>query len=176
MIKPSVVSFLLLVTLGGCEDIDTETDNKATAPETTKNMAPVKPVPENLRRGLPREPLAEILTVADPTPPEEWLASVNRLSYGAEDESRAPYYRRLLNRIQPHVHEDRRMIANRSVQTSRTLRDNGIETSTDQILESFAEQLDDATDHYVYGELCAHYGNLRMQGIPHQQAVEILFQ
>ena len=147
------------------------------AEATTNNdgFAPVKPVPKELLQGMSEgEPQVGFLTVADPTPPETWLNEI-QITMNGQDPYTPGYYKKLLNNIYPHVHESRRMIANRSVQTSRSLNEKGVEMSTETLLETFSSQLQQSRQKIVYGELCAQYTTLRLQGSSHDNAVNTLF-
>ena len=172
-----VVSFLFisLVIIGitGCEDDAQQTSQFE---EQQPNYAIVKPVPQNLQQGMPETKPVEMLSVADPTPPEQWLLSLYQLNPDIEPARDKGYYRNLLTIIQKSVHEQPRVIANRTVQITRQLQEMGIEANEDQILEDFAEHFQTVSGRYVYGELCANYSNLRQQKLTHKQAMQKLFE
>lgn len=139
------------------------------------SYAVIKPVPQNLQDGMPADKSVEMLSVADPTPPEQWL-----FSRYVEETDNAPnrdkaYYKRLLTAIEAHVHEQPRVIANRTVQTTRQLLEMGIDAEEGQIMEDFSANLQNVSGRYVYGELCANYSNLRQQQLTHEQAIKALF-
>ncbi|HAO25358.1 MAG TPA: hypothetical protein DCQ49_09765 [Methylophaga sp.] len=117
-----------------------------------------------------------MLSVADPTPPEQWLLTLYQAKPGADKTRDTNYYQRLLSSIKPHVHEQPRVIANRTVQTTRQLQEMGIAADEDQMLEDFAAQLQTVNGRFVYGELCANYSNLRQQKLSHQEAILELFE
>lgn len=170
------VSFLFIavaiIGITGCDD-DQQTSQFE---EQQPNYAIVKPVPQNFQQGMPEAKPVEMLSVADATLPEQWLLSLYQLHPDRDPDRDKGYYQNLLTSIQKNVHEQPRVIANRTVQTTRQLQEMGIEANEDQILEDFAEQFQTMSGRYVYGELCANYSNLRQQKLTHQQAMQKLFE
>ncbi|THK40841.1 hypothetical protein E8Q33_11130 [Methylophaga sp. SB9B] len=165
---------ITIVVLTGCED-DTP-QQSLEFEEQQPSYAIVKPVPQNLQGGMPTAKPAEMLSVADPTPPEQWLLTLYLGKPDADETRDIGYYQKLLSSIKSHVHEQPRVIANRTVQTTRQLQEMGIEADEDQLLQDFADQLKTTTGRYVYGELCANYSNLRQQQLSHQQAMQDLLE
>jgi hypothetical protein len=163
-----------LAVLAGCED--DKSQQALEFEDQQPSYAIVKPVPQNLQSGMPTAKPAEMLSVADPTPPEQWLLTLYLAKPDADEARDIGYYQKLLSSIKSHVHEQPRVIANRTVQTTRQLQEMGIEADEDQLLQDFAEQLKKTTGRYVYGELCANYSNLRQQKLSHQQAMQDLLE
>jgi hypothetical protein len=135
----------------------------------------VAPVPADLQSGMPAERPKEMLSVADPTPPELWLLSLYQQRPDHDPERDALYYQDLLEKVLVHVHEDKRVVTNRLVQVTRQLADKGIEADQEMLLTDFAAYLPEVDGTYVFGELTANYSNLRQQDIAHDQAMEQLF-
>ncbi|WP_439502995.1 hypothetical protein [Methylophaga sp.] len=172
------VGFFLIISVAiigvtGCNDDAQQTSQ---VEEQQPSYAIVKPVPQNLQQEMPEAKPVEMLSVADPTPPEQWLLSLYQAKPDADNTRDSNYYQKLLFSIKPYVHEQPRVIANRTVQTTRQLQEMGIEANEDQILEDFADQFQTVNGRYVYGELCANYSNLRQQNLTHQQAMQKLFE
>lgn len=136
----------------------------------------VKPVPSYLQKGMPALKEKEMLTVADPMTPGEWLLSRYQKNEGHDPARDMKYYNIQLNHIISHVHEDRRVVANRIVQVTNQLNEKGFASDQDSILSGFADAFQSHTnDHYVFGEIIANYSNLRQQGMNHQDAIAKLF-
>jgi len=171
----SILSVSLSVAaITGCEDDELQQSQQFD--ERQPSYAIIKPVPQNLQDGMPMAKPVEMLSVADPTPPEQWLLTIYQSRPDADKARDTGYYQRLLSSIKPHVHEQPRVIANRTVQTTRQLQEMGIEADEDKILEDFSAQLQSVTGRYVYGELCANYSNLRQQQLSHHEATQNLFE
>lgn len=164
---------LSFMTLAGCEDNEVQQSQEF---DEQPSYAVIKPVPHNLQQGMPEAKPVEMLSVADPTPPEQWLLTLYQAKPDADKARDTHYYQQLLSSIKPHVHEQPRVIANRTVQTTRQLLEMGIEADEDQMLEDFATQLQTISGRIVYGELCANYSNLRQQQLTHQEAIQDLFE
>lgn len=141
-----------------------------------QDYIPVAPVPENLQGGMPAAKPKEMLSVGDPTPPEVWLLSLYQKKPGHDPSRDTAYYQQLLEQLQLHVHEDKRVIANRLVQVTRQLTEKGIEADQDRLLVDFANYLPTVEGTYVFGELMANYSNLRQQQIGHERAMQRLFE
>jgi len=163
-----------LAVLASCED--DKSRQALEFEEQQPSYAIVNPVPQSLQGGMPAAKPAEMLSVADPTPPEQWLLTLYLVKPDADETRDIGYYQKLLSSIKSHVHEQPRVIANRTVQTTRQLQEMGIEADEDQLLQDFAGQLKTTTGRYVYGELCANYSNLRQQQLSHQHAMQELFE
>lgn len=136
----------------------------------------VTPVPDHLRAGMPEEKPKEMLSVADPTPPEVWLISLYRQKPNHDPERDVMYYQKLLDEVLAHVHEDKRVVSNRLVQVTRQLQDKGIDADQDRLLIDFSHYLPSVNGKYVFGELTANYSNLRQQDMNHDQAMKQLFE
>lgn len=176
MVQRSVAFLFIsvaIIAITGCDDDGLQTSQFE---EQQPSYAIVKPVPQNLQQGMPEAKPVEMLSVADPTPPEQWLLSLYQVKPDSDKTRDSNYYQKLLSSIKPYVHEQSRVIANRTVQTTRQLQEMGIEANEDQILEDFADQFQTVSGRYVYGELCANYSNLRQQKLTHQQAMQKLFE
>lgn len=164
---------LALFSLSGCSDDEAFTSEGFQADDS---YIAVAPVPEKLQSGMPAEKEKEMLSVADPTPPEVWLLSLYQKRPSHDPERDVFYYQKLLDQILLHVHEDKRVVTNRLVQVTRQLEDKQIEADQEQLLIDFAEYLSAVEDQYVFGELTANYSNLRQQNISHDVAMQKLFE
>lgn len=136
----------------------------------------VAPVPEKLQAGMPTEKPKEMLSVADPTPPEVWLLSLYQKKPGHDPARDLVYYQQKLDKLLLHVHEDKRVVTNRLVQVTRQLADKGIEADQDRLFVDFVNYLPTVEGTYVFGELTANYSNLRQQQIAHDEAMQRLFE
>lgn len=114
----------------------------------------------------------EFLTVTDRTSPADWLAAVETDSE-PPPASQVRRFEAILRRVDPKFHEDTRMIGNRTVQLHRMLTEEGIMAGLLDILRGL-ERIGGDTQFSNYGELCAHYFNLRASGRSHQQTVMVL--
>lgn len=161
------------IALASCNDDEFSEDNFS---HEDGNFTAVAPVPSNLQAGMPEEKPKEMLSVADPTPPEVWLLSLYQQKPEHDSDRDEFYYRALLTEILPHVHEDKRVVTNRLVQVTRQLADKGIKADQDKLLVDFAHYLPGVNGKYVFGELMANYSNLRQQNIDHEQAMKVLFE
>lgn len=164
---------LFIAFIAGCEEDEMPQSQEF---DEQSSYAIIKPIPQKLQQGMPAAKPVEMLSVADPTPPEQWLLKLYQAKSNADTARGAEYYQRLLSDIKPHVHEQPRVIANRTVQTTRQLQEMQIEVDEDQLLESFADYFKQVSGQYVYGELCANYSTLRQQQLSHEQAMQELFQ
>ncbi|PNG25282.1 hypothetical protein [Methylocella silvestris] len=100
-----------------------------------------------------------------------WLASRRNFQPAAKDSAMAAVYDLFLRQASKLFVEDQRMIANRTVQTSTTLSEHGIEENYDAILDKFTELAEFSGRKLLYGELCQHYVNLRMEGKDSNEAL-----
>lgn len=135
----------------------------------------IKAVPEFLQQGMPEDKAPQMLTVSDPRRPSAWLLA--RYQQENQDQTRTEqYYLSRLEKVAAHVHEEHRVIANRVVQTSQLLAEHDLATSSDEILQGFSESVSQLPGRVVFGDLCAYYANLRLQGLRHTQAMQQLFE
>ncbi|HIC47626.1 MAG TPA: hypothetical protein EYM37_03795 [Methylophaga aminisulfidivorans] len=170
---PFVIVFMSVLTLAACNDDEFSQDDFS---QDDGDFTAVVPVPANLQSGMPEEKPKEMLSVADPTRPEVWLLSLYQQKPEHDPDRDVFYYQSLLDKILPHVHEDKRVVSNRLVQVTRQLADKGIEADQDELLVDFAHYLPAVNGKYVFGELIANYSNLRQQNIDHEQAMKTLFE
>ena len=159
--------------LAGCGD---DEFSEAGFKQDSGEYTAVAPVPADLQSGMPAEKPKEMLSVADPTPPEVWLLSLYQKRPDHNPERDVFYYQALLDKVLAHVHEDKRVVSNRLVQVTRQLADKGIEADQERLLTDFAALLPEVDETYVFGELTANYSNLRQQNIGHEQAMQQLFE
>lgn len=111
----------------------------------------------------------EFLLVTNRTPPARWLAAIEQ---GNEQPSASQLrvFEDALERLDGKFYEDDRMIGNRTVQLHRMLKEEGMDTSLLNILRGFAS-ISKEVRLKNYGELCAHYFNLRAGGRDHPDTV-----
>ncbi|AFJ03250.1 hypothetical protein Q7C_2114 [Methylophaga frappieri] len=139
-----------------------------------EDYAAVKPIPQYLQQGMPDYVPPEMLSVGDLTAPEDWLLSLY-LEQNPDANRQASFYTSRFEKITPYVHDTPRVIANRTVQISNQLNEQGIEADVDELLTDFANHIDSTSHQYVYGDLCAQYVTLRRQNLSHADAIVHLF-
>lgn len=136
----------------------------------------IKPVPKYLQNGMPELKDKETLSIADDMTPAEWLLVRYQDSPQHDATRTKQYYENLLTRIQGHVHENKRVIANRVVQITNKLNENALPTDQEMLLTSFAQHLEQAQKDYVFGEIVDNYSNIRTMGLSHDAAMKRLFE
>lgn len=151
----------LLLALLACPGCEQETEWEDTGDHQSATYA------ERARSSSLRA--EELLGVMNRAPPARWLAAIEQ---GNErpSASQVRVFGYALERLDGKFYEDDRMIGNRTVQLHRMLKEEGIDTSLLNILRGFASISKDARLKN-YGELCAHYFNLRAGGRNHQGTV-----
>lgn len=118
----------------------------------------------------------ETLSIADNITPAEWLLAKYQQTSDHDPARTKAYYKALLRRIQSHVHENDRVIANRVVQMTNMLNENAMHTNQEMLLTSFANYLESAQKEYVFGEIIDNYNNIRTMGLSHEDAMKKLFE
>jgi len=145
--------------------------------KNSPDYAIVRPIPIELEQGMPDVKQKEMLTVADVTHPAQWLLTNYQQQSSHDPQRDVFYYSKLLTRITQNVHEDQRVVANRTVQIANKLNEQGIAISQEQLLNGFADYLErEADKRYVFGEIIGNYSNLRRQGHSHETSMKLLFQ
>lgn len=128
-------------------------------------------VPERPHQGSPSQSNAtEFLPVTDRTPPAKWLAALEQSGKHQPDPARIRAFDEILKRLDERFYEDARMIGNRTVQLQHMLREEDIQVEFMDILNGL-ERISSIAVLKNYGELCAHYFNIRVNGQSHADTV-----
>lgn len=162
---------LAVLCITGCE----QQSNESEWHTTQDGQTAIAPVPDFLQHGMPEDRSAQMLAVTDSRQPAFWLVSLNEKEAINLDKTEQ-YYRHLLENIATYVHEDHRVIANRVVQSSKVLEEQGIDAHWSEILQGFSDAATDVSGPYVFGDLCSNYTNLRQQHHSHADAMHLLFE
>ena len=112
------------------------------------------------------------LTHSDGTDPGRWLAGREAGHPLALDAPQVQAMRGSLVRAAEGFVEDRRMIANRTVQLGQMLGEVGKGEAYRTLLDGFAQIAAARGRHKsLYGEMCQHYFNIRTRGLGHEAAL-----
>ncbi|MCJ2023174.1 MxaH protein [Methylobacterium sp. J-067] len=109
------------------------------------------------------------LTHSDGTDPGRWLAGREAGHPLALNAPQVQAMRGSLARAAEGFVEDRRMIANRTVQLGQMLGEVGKDEAYGTLLDGFAQIAAPRGRHKsLYGEMCQHYFNIRTRGLGHE--------
>lgn len=109
---------------------------------------------------------------ADGTDPGRWLAGREAGHPVAFDAPQAQALRASLARTAEGFVEDRRMIANRTVQLGQMLGEVGQGEEYRTLLDGLGQVAAARGRHKsLYGEMCQHYFNIRNRGLGHEAAL-----
>jgi hypothetical protein len=153
---------LSLALLGGCDNSTPETT--ATTRETIDIR---KPVDDDTLRAM------SFLNITDGDLAARWLVLRER----QDDGSRVPSseeigeYARRIEQLAKLLVEDRRMIANRTVQTRDLLAERNVQETLPRLLDGM-ERVAQLHIPGNYGAYCDWYINLRTAGLTHEQAFD----
>ncbi len=112
------------------------------------------------------------LTHSDGTDPGRWLAGREAGRPLALDAPQVQAMRASLARAAEGFVEDRRMIANRTVQLGQMLGEVGKGEAYGTILDGLGRVAAARGRHKsLYGEMCQHYFNIRARGVEHAAAL-----
>ena len=123
--------------------------------------------------GAAEQPVVARTTEADVPPwlaqteamdPARWIASREAGRLVPEADPRAVALRAGLDRAGSAFIEDRRMIANRTVQLGQMLAEAGMPEGYASLLDGFVGVAGASHRRQLYGEMCQHYFNTRRQG------------
>lgn len=121
--------------------------------------------------------LAAWLSPKDGTDPARWLAGREAGHPLANDAPPVQAMRTSLARAAESFIEDRRMIANRTVQLGEMLAEGGKAEGYRDLLDGLGRIAAARGRHKsLYGEMCQHYLNIRNQGLGHEAALAELFE
>ena len=116
--------------------------------------------------------LAAWLSHKDGTDPARWLAGREAGHPLANDAAPVQAIRASLARAAEGFIEDRRMIANRTVQLGEMLAETGKSESYRDLLDGLGRIAAARGRHKsLYGEMCQHYVNFRNRGLGHEAAL-----
>lgn len=165
MYKRLLCQIVLSLSLIACND----------KPQDTDNFAAIVKTPSAWQHGKEALKDKEMLFTADTMTPAEWLLARYQATPKYDKARTKQYYNKLLASIQLHVHENKRVIANRIVQMTNKLNENGMKMNQEVLLNSFANRLAHSERMYVFGEILDNYSNIRSLGMTHQEAMTKLF-
>ncbi len=121
--------------------------------------------------------LAAWLSPKDGTDPARWLAGREAGHPLANDAPPVQAMRTSLARAAESFIEDRRMIANRTVQLGEMLAEGGKAEGYRDLLDGLGRIAAARGRHKsLYGEMCQHYLNIRNRGLGHEAALAELFE
>ena len=116
--------------------------------------------------------LAPWLSHKDGTDPARWLAGREAGHPLGNDAPAVQAMRTSLARAAEGFIEDRRMIANRTVQLGQMLAETGKSESYRDLLDGLGRIAAARGRHKsLYGEMCQHYANIRNRGPGHEAAL-----
>ncbi|SDM78831.1 hypothetical protein SAMN05216360_103371 [Methylobacterium phyllostachyos] len=116
--------------------------------------------------------LAPWLSPKDGTDPARWLAGREAGHPLANDAPPVQAMRTSLARAAEGFIEDRRMIANRTVQLGQMLAESGKAEGYRDLLDGLGRIAAARGRHKsLYGEMCQHYVNIRNRGLGHEAAL-----
>jgi hypothetical protein len=116
--------------------------------------------------------LAAWLTPTDGTDPARWLAGREAGHPLANDAPPVQSMRTSLARAAESFVEDRRMIANRTVQLGQMLSEIRVGEDYRNLLDGLGQVAAARGRHKsLYGEMCQHYFNIRNRGLGHAAAL-----
>ena len=112
------------------------------------------------------------LSPTDGTEPARWLAGRESGHPLPRDAPEVRDMRESLDRARSAFVEDKRMIANRTVQLGQMLSEIGKTESYRALIDGLGEVASVRGRHKsLYGEMCQHYYNTRAQGVDHAAAL-----
>lgn len=118
-------------------------------------------------------PAREWLDVGDDTPPEVFLATRSALAGAPASAEAVAEIATLLSEADAVFDENRRMLANRTLQLERMLGEISVVESPQALLGGFI-QVGRAIRRIGYSDLCQHYFNLRAAGVSREDTLAAL--
>ncbi len=137
--------------------------------------ASYKPYFENEAKDLGKagnELESDFITFADEINEVDWLI-LKTTGYEPDEYAEREDISRLLELLDTVYSEDKRMIANRTVQTAKMLEENQLHFDLKAFLEGFAE-IPSEGSMTVFGSYCQHYFNLRSNDLSHAQVINYM--
>lgn len=121
----------------------------------------------------PRGPAREWLDVGDDTPPEVFLAARSAPAGTMASPEAVAQIAALLSEADAVFDENRRMLANRTLQLERMLGEISVAESPQALLQGFIG-VGRVVRRIGYSDLCQHYFNLRAAGASREDALAAL--
>lgn len=176
-VRPVVACLLMAsgaLALGSCSEEEERRPVASTAPSTEASGQPsarqtAEPAPPAHRDG----PSRAWLDLGDATAPEVFLATQSVPPGRSASPEMVAELSALLGTADAMFDENRRMVANRTLQLERMLGDISIQESPQALLQGFIA-VGRRARRVGYGELCHHYFNLRASGASRQEALAAL--
>ncbi len=111
------------------------------------------------------------LSHTDAMEPARWLAAREPGQPASGVAARSEHLRHSLARARTAFIEDPRMVANRTVQLGQMLAESGRPESYADLLDGLEAVADRTRRKQLYGEMCQHYYNTRLQGADRTEAL-----
>lgn len=111
------------------------------------------------------------LSHTDSMEPARWLAAREPGQAATGIAARSDHLRHSLGRAKTAFIEDPRMVANRTVQLGQMLAESGRPESYADLLDGLEAVAAQTRRKQLYGELCQHYYNSRLQGSDRAEAL-----
>ncbi|MFG1209195.1 hypothetical protein V5F79_14180 [Xanthobacter flavus] len=165
----AAVGALALASCGEEEERRPVASNAASAPEA----APPPGVGSAKGVAARGGPAREWLDVGDDTPPEVFLATRSAPAGAPASAEAVAEIATLLSEADAVFDENRRMLANRTLQLERMLGETSVVESPQALLGGFI-QVGRAIRRIGYSDLCQHYFNLRAAGASREDALAAL--
>lgn len=154
-----------VLALASCGEEEERRPSASSAPASGPSAlqpAPARPAPAR-----------DWLEVGDHTPPEVFLATLSSRSGTSPSPEALAELATLLGTADSLFEENRRMVANRTLQLERMLAGLSLVEPPQALLEGFIA-VGRSARRVGYGELCQHYFNLRAAGASRQEALAAL--
>ncbi|CAO4182127.1 MxaH protein [Methylorubrum aminovorans] len=160
-----IAGLAALLLLSACDrGAETSTETASTAPDRGDDGAIVASTAE--------DHLPDWLSPTDGTDPARWLAGREAGHPLPADAAAVRDLRESLDRARSAFVEDKRMIANRTVQLGQMLSEIGKTESYRGLIDGLGAIAALRGRHKsLYGEMCQHYYNTRAQGADHATAL-----
>lgn len=118
----------------------------------------------------------DFLSIFDSVPPEHWLAVREAGRALPVDAPQVIRFGAMLDGLVDKYDEDRRMLANRTVQLQQMLAEKDQHEPLSVLLAAMDKLYDGRAGKRMYGELCQHYFNIRGPGRSHDETLAMLAQ
>ncbi|UDQ87975.1 hypothetical protein LJE71_17015 [Xanthobacter autotrophicus] len=166
----AAVGALALASCGEEEERRPVASSPASAPEAAPPLGAGSAAKGVVARGGPAR---EWLDVGDDTPPEVFLATRSAPAGAPASAEAVAEIATLLSEADAVFDENRRMLANRTLQLERMLGEISVVESPQALLGGFI-QVGRAIRRIGYSDLCQHYFNLRAAGASRDDALATL--
>lgn len=168
-------SALALASCGEEEDRRPVASSGASAPEASPPPGAGSTARESAAKGSAARggPAREWLDVGDDTPPEVFLATRSAPAGASASAEAVAEIAALLSEADAVFDENRRMLANRTLQLERMLGEISLVESPQALLGGFIT-VGRTVRRVGYSDLCQHYFNLRAAGVSREDALAAL--